>query len=170
MLKKRFFLFIIGFSFFVVFLNFSLVSASLEGASKTRLLSLSMILSVFEILIAVFIYLSLFRSASNFSKRERQLFLILDNLEYGTLAYNNLNEVLFLNSKAEEILGVKYGEIAGVRLTVDLSLRNPKLNKLLGAIFYSKIEPEGQGGFFVSKKEVQKSGESIFLISLKKNQ
>lgn len=167
MLKKRLFLFITGFSFLIVIFNFSLVSASLEGASKIRMLSLSMILSVFEVAIVILTSLALFRSTLSFSKRERQLSLILNNVEYGVLVHNNLNEILFLNLRAEEILGIKFKDVVGIRLSTESSLRNQKLNKLVGVMFYSRLEPVGEKKFTISKQEIQKDGEIFFLKNLK---
>src|SRR3989344_7688594 len=117
MLKKRFFLLIAGFAFLLVIFNFSLISASLENASKVRLLSLSMIFSIFEIAISVFVFWIFFKSASGFSKRERQHSLVLNSNENGIIVHNSFNEVLFLNPKAEEALEIKFKDIAGVRLS-----------------------------------------------------
>lgn len=167
MLKKRFFLFIIIFSFLIIVFNFSLVSASLEGASKIRLLSLSIILSILEIAVAALAFSVFFKSAAGFSKKENQLSLILNNTEQGILVHNISNEVILLNSKAEEILGINFKDVAGMPLSVESSLRNQKLNKLVGVVFYSKLEPEGEKKFSISNKEIRKDKDLFFLKTFK---
>lgn len=166
MLKKRFFLSLVVFSFFIVIFNFSLVSASLEGASKIRMLSLSVILSVFEIIFAVFIFYTFLKSATNFSNREKRLSLILNSINDGIVVHNVFNEVLFLNSVAEEILGIKFKDMAGIHLSKELSLRNSKFEKIVEVLFFSKLSLRGTENFIIENKESQADKFFIKIIKI----
>ena len=166
MLKKRFFLVIAGFAFLMIIFNFSLISASLENASKVRLLSLSMIFSIFEIVISIFVFWLFFKSASVFSKRERQHFMVLNNSENGIVVHNSFNEVLFLNLKAEEVLEIKFKDIVGIRLSKESSLRNQKLEKIVELLIFSKLS--GKENFEIENKEILEDNQKFFVKTLKK--
>ncbi|HEY4521827.1 MAG TPA: PAS domain-containing sensor histidine kinase [Candidatus Paceibacterota bacterium] len=166
MLKKRFFLLIAGFAFLLVIFNFSLISASLENASKIRLLSLSMVFSIFEISISIFVFWLFFKSASSFSKKEQQYFLVLNSIENGIVVYNSFNEVLFLNPKAEEILEIKFKDIVGIRLSKESSLRNHKLEKITELLVFSKLS--GKENFEVENKEVSDGNQRFFIKTFRK--
>lgn len=165
MLKKRFILFLLLFAFLVVIFNFSLVSASLGGASKVRMLSLSIILSIFEIILAVLVFFAFFKSADVFSKKEKQLSSILTGINDGIIVYNHLNEILFLNGMAEQILGITFKDVASLRFSKESSLRNSKLEKLVGVVFFSKLD-SGEGKNFVI--ESKNLSDKLFLKTLKR--
>ena len=167
MLKKRFFLLIVGFAFLVVIFNFSLISASLQNASKIRLLSLSMVFSIFEITISIFVFWLFYKSASVFSKRERQYSLIFNSSENGMIVHNSFNEVLFLNQKAEEFLEIKFKDVTGIRLSKESSLRNQKLEKIVELLVFSKLSP--RENFEVESKEVSDANQKFFVKTLKKS-
>lgn len=163
---KRFIFFVITFSLITIVLNFSFVSISMSGADKIRLLSLAIIISILQIAGIFGATFSFFKSAKVSSRKEVLNSFALNNIDDGIIVYNSSHLVLFINSKAEEFLGIKYAEISDTPLKPDLSLRNPKLSKLIGAVFYSKPDPE-YDRFFIKESEMTIGKEKIFVKILK---
>jgi len=163
---KKLIIFTIVLFVLVVVLNFSFVSASMSGEGKIRMLSLAIIISILEIIAIFGALFWFFKSGISFSKKEVLHSFALNSIDDGVILYNSSHVVLFMNSKAEEFLGVKYSEVLGTPLKPDLSLRNPQLSKLIGAVFYSKPEPE-YDRFFIKELEMTAEKEKIFIKILK---
>lgn len=163
---KKFVIFFAVFAVLAIVLNFSFASASISGAGKIRVLSLVIIISTLEIAVFWGTSFSFANSAKNYSKKEAIRSFALNSMDDGVVIYNGSHLVLYMNSKAEEFLGVKYEEVSDVPLNPDFSLRNPKLSKIVGAVFFSKPEPE-YDRFFIKESEINLGREKVFAKTLK---
>ncbi|MEK7503225.1 MAG: hypothetical protein AAB556_02145 [Patescibacteria group bacterium] len=163
---KKFIIFSVTLFILIIVLNFAFASASISGADKIRILSSAITVSIVEIAVIFAALFSFFKSANRLSQKESLRSFALNAVDDGVVLYNSSHLVLFMNSKAEEFLGVKYAEVADMPLNPEFSLRNPQFSKLIGTIFYSKPEPE-HDRFFVKESEISVGKEKIFAKILK---
>ena len=165
-MTKKFIIFTTVLFVLVIVLNFAFASVLISEAGKIRILSLAMIISILEIAVIFAILFWFFKLANTLSKKEALRSFVLNTVDDGVIVYDSSHLVLYMNFKAEEFLGIKYSEIADMPLEADFSLRNPKLSKLIGTVFFSKPEPE-YDRFFIKESEITLEKEKIFVKILK---
>src|SRR3989344_1531847 len=111
---------------------------SLAHQASNRVFNLAVISLVLEILMVVLLiwnYMNLIKSATLYFRERNQREAILNSLYDGVIEYNENSEIVLMNPKAEEILGVSFREIEGLRISPDLVKTRPELTALVELIY-----------------------------------
>lgn len=109
--------------------------ASSERIFKVALASFG--LELLLVILLIWNYLNLVRSASLVQSERNQREAILVSLYDGVLEYDEKSRVVLMNPKAEELLGVKLAELSGLPITAELPLTRPELRALVEVMFPS---------------------------------
>lgn len=112
-------------------------------ASSNRILNLAIISFLLEVLMVVLLiwnYLNLIKAATLFFQEKSQREAILNSLYDGVLEYDENFNIILINPKAEETLGVKFSNIAGIPITPDIAEKRPEL-KALAELMYPSLAP-----------------------------
>lgn len=114
-------------------------------ASYRRILNVALIsfgLEILLILLLIWNYLNLIRTADLFYAERNQREAILNSLYDGVIEYDEKSLVILMNPKAEELLGVKFNELRGQPVSVDL-IKDPARAKFRGLVelMYPALAP-----------------------------
>jgi len=112
-------------------------------ASSNRILNLAIISFLLEVLMVVLLiwnYLNLIKAATLFFQEKSQREAILNSLYDGVLEYDENFNIILINPKAEETLGIKFSNIAGIPITPDIAEKRPEL-KALAELMYPSLAP-----------------------------
>lgn len=107
-------------------------------ASSNRILNLAIISFFLEVLMVVLLiwnYLNLIKSASLFFQERNQREAILNSLYDGVIEYDEKSTIVLMNPKAEEVLGVTFQEVKGLAISPDLAKTRPELAALVELIY-----------------------------------
>ncbi|MDO8522911.1 MAG: ATP-binding protein [bacterium] len=107
-------------------------------AASNRIFNLAVISFILEVLMVVLLiwnYLNLIKSATLFFQERNQREAILNSLYDGVLEYDENSMIVLMNPKAEEILGVSFHEIEGIAITPDIAKTRPELTALVELIY-----------------------------------
>lgn len=107
-------------------------------ASSQRILSAAIIsfgLEILLLLLLIWNYFNLIKAATLFYGERNQREAILNSLSDGVIEYNDKFEVILMNPKAEELLGIKFKDIVGLAITPELPKSNHKLKGLVELMY-----------------------------------
>lgn len=107
-------------------------------ASSNRILNLAVVSFVLEVLMVILLiwnYLNLIRSATLFFQERNQREAILNSLYDGVIEYDEKSMIVLMNPKAEEILDVNFSDVQGMIITPDLAKTRPELTALVELIY-----------------------------------
>lgn len=107
-------------------------------ASSQRILSAAIIsfgLEILLLLLLVWNYFNLIKAATLFYGERNQREAILNSLSDGVIEYNDKSEIILMNPKAEELLGIKFKDIVGLAITPELPKINHKLKGLVELMY-----------------------------------
>ncbi|KKT29707.1 hypothetical protein A3G55_02080 [Candidatus Giovannonibacteria bacterium RIFCSPLOWO2_12_FULL_44_25] len=141
-------------------------------ASSRRILSAAIISFVLEILLLfllVWNYFNLVRAAALFYSERNQREAILNSLSDGVIEYNDQSQIILMNPRAEELLGVKFSDISGVVVTPELAKTNDKLKGLVELMYpalapYASSVKQVLGAPFTKTMEVHISAPDLRLL------
>ncbi|MDP2668686.1 MAG: ATP-binding protein [bacterium] len=114
------------------------VPDSIAHEASNRVFNLAIISLVLEILMVVLLiwnYMNLIKSATLFFRERNQREAILNSLYDGVIEYDENSTIILMNPKAEEILGISFHEIEGLRISPDLIKTRPELTALVELIY-----------------------------------
>ena len=112
-------------------------------ASSRRILSVGIISFGFEILLLLLLiwnYLNLIRAAALFYGERNQREAILNSLSDGVIEYDSKSQIILMNPKAEELLGIHFRDIGGRAVTPDFAKNNPRYKGLV-ELMYPALAP-----------------------------
>ena len=109
-------------------------------ASYRRILNVALIsfgLEILLILLLIWNYLNLIRTADLFYAERNQREAILNSLYDGVIEYDEKSRIILMNPKAEELLGVKFDELQDQPVSPDLikDHARPKLRGLVELMY-----------------------------------
>ncbi|MBI2020963.1 Cache 3/Cache 2 fusion domain-containing protein [Candidatus Giovannonibacteria bacterium] len=133
-------------------------SKSTVFAPSQRILNVAIISFGLEILLIILLiwnYFSLVSTAQLFYDERNQREAILNNLGDGVLEYNENSMIVLMNPKAEELLGVKFNEITGIKITPEFTKIQPRAQALV-ELLYPALAP-----FTSSAKEMHGTRSKI---------
>ena len=111
--------------------------------SSRRILSVGIISFGFEILLLLLLiwnYLNLIRAATLFYGERNQREAILNSLSDGVIEYDSKSQIILMNPKAEELLGIHFRDIGGRAVTPDFAKNNPRYKGLV-ELMYPALAP-----------------------------
>ena len=106
---------------------------SLAMVSSQRILSVAIISFGVEILLLILLiwnYFNLIKTAALFYGERNQRDAILSSLYDGVIEYDSESKIILMNPKAEELLGIKFEEVRGMKITPEIIKDKPKLRGL----------------------------------------
>lgn len=95
----------------------------------------SLFLEILMVILLIWNYLNLIKSATLFFQERNQREAILNSLYDGVIEYDEKSTIVLMNPKAEEILGVNFHEIEGLAMSPDLAKTRPELTALVELIY-----------------------------------
>ncbi|KKT56960.1 MAG: PAS/PAC sensor hybrid histidine kinase [Candidatus Giovannonibacteria bacterium GW2011_GWC2_44_9] len=116
---------------------------SVALASSRRILSAALIsfgLEIVLLLLLIWNYFNLIKTATLFYSERNQREAILNSLSDGVVEYNDKSEIVLMNPKAEELLNVKFKDIRGLAISPDIAKTNPKMKGLV-ELMYPALAP-----------------------------
>lgn len=116
---------------------------SVALASSRRILSAAIVSFGLEILLLVLLvwnYFNLIRTAALFYAERNQREAILNSLSDGVLEYNDKSQIVLMNPKAEELLGIKFRDVSGLTIAPELAKANEKLRGIV-ELMYPALAP-----------------------------
>ena len=138
---------------------------SVAFEASARISTVAAISFALEILLGIVLiwnYVNLIKTASLFFQEKNQREAILNSLYDGVLEYDENFKIKLLNPKAEEILGVKFSDIADTPITPDIAEKNSKL-RALAELMYPSLAP-----YASSAKQLQGSSAKAMEIHTSK--
>src|SRR3989344_8529484 len=118
-------------------------SRSQALASSRRILSAAIVsfgLEILLLLLLVWNYFNLIKAATLFYAERNQREAILNSLSDGVIEYNDKSQVVLMNPKAEELLGIKFADVSGASVSPDIAKTNPKMKGLV-ELMYPALAP-----------------------------
>ncbi len=112
-------------------------------ASRERILNVALVSFGLEILLVILLvwnYLNLQKTALLFYNERNQREAILTSLYDGVLEYDDKSRVVLMNLKAQDLLGVKFGDVQGLAITPDILKTRPGL-RALTEVMYPALAP-----------------------------
>ncbi len=116
---------------------------SVVFAPSQRILNVAVISFVLEMLLVFLLiwnYLSLAKTAQLFYDEKNQREAILNNLADGVVEYDDNSVIILMNPKAEELLGIKFNEIVGIKITPEFIKIQPRAQALV-ELMYPALAP-----------------------------
>ncbi|QQG42677.1 MAG: PAS domain-containing protein [Candidatus Giovannonibacteria bacterium] len=116
-------------------------------SSSRRILSAAIVsfgLEILLLLLLVWNYFNLIRTATLFYAERNQREAILNSLSDGVIEYNDKSQVVLMNPKAEELLGIKLADISGASITPEFTKTNEKFKGLV-ELMYPASAPYASG-------------------------
>jgi len=95
---------------------------------------------VLLIMLILFIYFRLTKTAQLFYSERNQREAIMNNLVDGIIEYDDFSRVVLMNPRAESLLGVKLEEISGLEITPSILKEKPNLTALV-EVMYPMLAP-----------------------------
>lgn len=95
----------------------------------------SFILEILLVMLLIWNYVNLVKTASLFFQEKNQREAILNSLYDGVIEYDEKSNVVLMNPKAEEILGVKFADIQNIAITPDIIKEKPALRNLVELMY-----------------------------------
>ncbi len=118
-------------------------SRSQALASRERILNVAFVSFGLEILLVgllIWNYLNLQKTALLFYNEKNEREAILASLYDGVIEYDEKSQIVLMNPKAQELLGVKFGSVASLAITPEILKSRPEL-KALAEIMYPALAP-----------------------------
>src|SRR3989344_5761060 len=114
-------------------------------ASSRRILNVALIsfgLEIFLILLLIWNYLNLIRTANLFYSERNQREAILNSLYDGVIEYDEESRVILMNPEAEKLLGVKFNELRDEPIATDF-IKDQSRGKFRGLVelMYPALAP-----------------------------
>ncbi|OGF62325.1 hypothetical protein A2926_04430 [Candidatus Giovannonibacteria bacterium RIFCSPLOWO2_01_FULL_44_40] len=147
-------------------------SRSAALSSSRRMLSVAVVSFGLEILLLALLiwnYFNLIRAATLFYTERNQREAILNSLSDGVIEYNDEPQIILMNPKAEELLGVKFKEIGSAVITPELFQQNAKFRGLVEIMYpalapYASSTKDIPGAFRAKTMEIHTSSPELRLM------